>query len=161
VQVSVGRGSNVSFRVRATDGAGNVGEWAATTSRHLTVYQEKSPLVAFASTWARAALSGASGGYVYRSSRATDTATFTFSGSSVGFVSTRAKGRGIATISLDGTVVATVDLYSPTKVAKTVVWVPSVQLAAGSHTVVVEVSGTHGGAATSSRVDVDAFLIWP
>jgi hypothetical protein len=160
-QVNVTRGSDVSFRVRATDGAANVSAWSTMTSRHLTTYQEKSPQITFASTWARAALSGASGGYVYRSTIATDTATFTFTGTSVAFVSTRAKGRGVAEIILDGSVVATVDLYSPTKVAKSVVWVPAGPLAPGTHTVVVEVTGTHNASATSSRVDVDAFLVWP
>jgi len=161
VQIVITRGSNMAFRVRATDGASNVGQWTTTTTKNLGTVQETTPGLAFVGSWARVASSGASGRYVTRSTTADSTATFTFTGTSVAFVSTLARGRGIAEITLDGIVVATVDLYATTKTPRAVVWAPDAALAAGTHTVTIRVTGTKNASATSTRVDVDGFLVWP
>jgi hypothetical protein len=127
----------------------------------MSTIQETAGNFAFAGSWARVFLSGASAKYVSRSTTTNATATFTFTGSSVAFVSTRARARGIAEITLDGVVVANVDLYAPTKSPRAVVWAPDSALAPGTHTVVVRVTGTKNPSATSVRVDADAFLVWP
>ena len=85
----------------------------------------------------------------------------TFNGTSAAFVSTRAAARGIAQIWLDGVFVGTVDLYSAGRVKKAVVWSTSSSLAAGVHTLEVRVTGSKNPASAKSRIDVDAFLVWP
>ena len=81
-QVAVTRGSNTAFRVRATDGASNVGSWT-TTTRHDDHVPGDIPNFAYSGSWTHATLSGSAGGSVEQSSAANDTATFTFKGTSV------------------------------------------------------------------------------
>ena len=160
-QVPVTRGSSYSFRVRATDGVGNVGDWTQTAGASMSTIQETSANIVYASSWTRSAVSGSAGGFVSQSSVTGDTATFTFTGTSVALVSTLVNSRGIAAITLDGGSVQLVDLYSSTKKAKRVVWAPDLPLAAITHTVVVRITGTKNASATGTRVDIDAFLVWP
>jgi hypothetical protein len=160
-EVNVARGSNVGFRVRATDGVGNTGAWAAVPSASMETVQETSSSIAYSAGWTRAALSGAAGGSVEQSSTTDGTATFTFNGTSVALVSTVAAARGIAEITVDGGATTLIDLYAASKHGKRVVWASESSLAPGSHTLVVRVTGSEDDAATSPRVDVDAFLVWP
>ena len=155
---TVTRGSNVSFRVRATDGVGNLGNWTTTTPAAATTAQETSSSIAYAGSWSRSSVSGSAGGHVDSSASSNATATFTFSGRSVALVSTLAPARGVAEISLDGSVVGSVDLHASSKKTKRVVWASASALAAGTHTLTIRVTGSTSG--TSPRIDVDAILIW-
>ena len=157
-RVAVTRGSNTAFRVRATDGVGNVGPWSTATSGAVSTIQETAGSISFTGSWTRTAVTGAAGGYVEQSSAANDTATFTFSGTSVALVSTLASARGIAQISVDSTVVGTVDLHAAAKKARQVVWATNSPLTPGTHSVTIRVTGSTNG--TSPRVDVDAFIVW-
>jgi hypothetical protein len=161
VNVTVARGSNTSFRVRATDGVGNIGAWASVGPALLaTVQQAPSGSMAYSGTWASASLSGSLGGTVMQSSTTNAAVTFTFTGRNVAFVTTRAPGRGIAAITIDGSSTQLVDLYRSTSRTKSVVWVSSAALGAGTHTVVVRVTGTKNASSSSKRIDIDAFLVW-
>jgi Fibronectin type III domain len=160
-QVSITRGSNYSFRVRATDGVGNVGSWTLTTSANMGTTEETSGSVVYSGSWTRSSVSGASGGFVNQSASTGDEATFTFTGTSVALVTTTAPDRGIVAVSLDGAAENMVDLYAPTKVAKSVVWAPDSALSSGTHTVVIRVTGTRDASSTKTRIDLDAFLVWP
>ena len=160
-QVAVTRGSNTSFRVRATDGASNTGGWTTTSTASMSTYQETSGNIAYSAGWTHAALSGAAGGSVDQSSTTGATATFTFNGTSVALVTSKAATRGIANITLDGTDLGNVDLFSSTKKTKTVAWTPDSPLSAGPHTLVVTVTGTRNAGSTGTRIDIDAFLVWP
>jgi len=147
------------FRLRATDTAGNTSAFVKTPRARLVRAQEKSTAVSYSGGgWKRVSLSGASGGYVRRSLTGGSRATYSFSGTSVAFVSTLGPNRGIAELWLDGSPVGTVDLYAPTLQKARVMWADG--LAAGSHTLQVRVTGTKNPAATKTRVDVDAFLVW-
>jgi hypothetical protein len=157
--VPVTRGSNYSFRVRATDGAGNTGDWTTTASGLVNTVQETAGSIAYSSGWTLSSLTGAAGGKVEQSSTTDATATFTFTGSAVAFVSTRAPARGIVEITLDARTPVLVDLHAASKQTKRVVWASTADLANGSHTVTIRVTGTTSG--TSDRIDVDAFLTWP
>jgi hypothetical protein len=75
----------------------------------------------------------------------------------VTFVSTLVSARGIGQIWLNGALKQTIDLYSASLKTKRVVW--SMATGAGTHTLQIRVTGTHNGASTSNRVDVDAFLV--
>ena len=131
-----------------------------TPSASMSTLQETSGSVAYSGGWTHAALSGASGGSVDESSTTDATATFTFTGTSVAFVTARGASRGIAQITLDGDDKGAVDLFSATIKTKRVAWA-SAALAPGSHTLVVRVTGTKNPHATGTRIDVDAFLVWP
>ena len=63
---------------------------------------------------------------------------------------------GIAQVYLDGTLKATVDTYGPTEQAQVVMYTAS-GLAAGSHTVMIKVTGTWSPASSSAWVVLDAF----
>jgi hypothetical protein len=73
-------------------------------------------------------------------------------------VSTRAKARGTVTIYLDGKKVATLDTYATTTQAGRIVW-SKTYAASGKHTVKIVVNGAKRSAATSTRADIDAFVV--
>jgi hypothetical protein len=120
--------------------------------------QETATAVSYAGNWARVAVSGATGGSVFRSVTAGNTATYTFTGSAVGFVSTLGPNRGFAELRVDGVLVDTVDLYAPTMGAARLVWARDVAM--GTHNVQVRVTGSANPSSTASRVDIDAFVAW-
>ena len=159
VDVSVTPGKNYTFRLRATDGAGNTGAWATTSTAKLSLRQETSTSVTYTGAFKRVSLSGASGGYVRQTTVAGRIAKLTFSGSCVAFVTTRAPSRGIVEIRLDSGSWIAIDLYSSSTSTKRIVW--ATEVGPGTHTVQVRVTGTKNPAATSTRVDIDAFLIQP
>jgi hypothetical protein len=152
-------GNTYRFTLRATDGAGNTGGYSTTATAKLARAEEDNAAVTNAGGWRRVAQSGASGGYVKKSTNAGATATFTFTGSGVAFATTLAPSRGIATLWLDGAKVATVDLYSSSLQPAHVAWASGV-LAKTTHTLQVRVTGTKNASAGSVRIDVDAFLRW-
>ena len=159
VDVPVAPGASYRFRLRAHDGAGNIGAWVTTPSATVRLRQETSGAITYSGSWIRSYLSGASGGYVRKTGVAGRSATFTFTGSRVAFVSTRAPSRGRAEVWLDGTKLATLDLYAPSRQTKGVVWAATVT--ATTHRVQIRVLGTKQSASSSTRVDLDAFLIYP
>jgi hypothetical protein len=87
-------------------------------------------------------------------------ASFTFTGSSVSWVSFRAPWSGIGRVFLDGAFAGEFDLYSPTEQQQARVYSAS-GLAAGTHTIVVEVTGRKNASATDNAVVVDAFDVGP
>ena len=126
-------------------------------------FEDADAAVAYSGAWVtdmNDAWSGTSANYgsgsTARSATAGARATFTFTGTSVQWISTRGPDRGIARVSLDGGPVADVDAYASTKQLAATLF--SAQgLAAGAHTLVVEVSGLKNAAATNAFVFVDAF----
>jgi len=146
------------FRVRALDQAGNASSWYTTPSLTVRVASETSTLVRYAGTFSRGRVTGASGGWVRYSTTAGRSATLVATARSLAFVSTRGRGRGIAQVWLDGVKVASVDLYSTSTRAGQVVWQRSFA-SAETHRLRILVTGSKRPAATSRRVDIDAFLI--
>jgi len=146
--------STYQFRVRAKDGAGNVGSWAYGTTFRLTAYQEDSTSISYAGAWARLAWVSAWGGYETSSVTAGNTAKLTFSGRNVAWVAPTASNRGQATVFIDGMAIKTIDLFSSTTLARAVdfsyYWA-----SAGTHTIQVKVVGTAG----RPYVDIDGFVV--
>jgi Bacterial Ig domain len=90
-----------------------------------------------------------------------DRATFTFTGTSVSWIGFRGPQAGIARVILDGNVVAdSLDAYAPTDVPQTTVFKLE-GLAAGSHTLTVEVTGSKNPASLGAFIMVDAFDVTP
>jgi hypothetical protein len=162
VDVGLKTGARYRLRVRATDGASNVGPWTATSASKLSLRQEKSVKISYQGSWRLHSLSGASGGHVRSTGAAGSVATLTFSGTSGALVSTLGPNRGIVDIWLDGAFVESVDLYAPSLTAGAVVWTTGpAALTTGTHTIQLRPTGTHNASATKSRIDLDAFLTWP
>ena len=149
-------GARYEFRVRATDGAGNVGPWAYGGAAPVTRLEETATSISYNGLVPRRALSGASANHVRRTAAAGRTATLNFTGTSVAFVTTTGPARGIVAIRLDGGEWQSVDLYGAATIKKQVAWAASV--AAGAHTLEVSVTGTRNAASGSGRIDIDAFL---
>jgi hypothetical protein len=83
-------------------------------------------------------------------------ATFTFSGTSVSWIGTRKSTTGIARVYLDGAFVTEIDTYSPTDGIQDTIFRTS-SLAAGTHTLTIEVTGRRNAASASAYIVVDAF----
>ena len=143
------------FRVSATDCAGNPTP-TPTPGRAftLTALQETDSRIAYSAGWTREALAGAYGGSVKYSTAAGATATLSVTGHAVAWVVPRDATRGKADVSLDGTTIATVDLASPSPLARRVVWAANVQ-ASATHALKL----TNDGTAGRPRIDVDAVLV--
>jgi hypothetical protein len=152
-------GKYYAFRLRATDNADNRSGWKQTTTAKLIVNQENASVLKYTGRWRRVALSGASAGYVKRSSVASAIMAYTFTGSSVGLVTVTGPSRGRFEVWLDGAKVATIDLYTAAISKRRVVWSTS-GIATGIHTLQLRVLGTKNGASSGVRVDVDAVLRW-
>jgi hypothetical protein len=151
-------GVSHTLQIKASDTVGNPSDWTAATPFTLAVTQENGAGVVYTGAFKRAAQAGASGRYVKWAATAGRKATFTFSGTSVAFVSTRGRDRGKAEVWLDGVRVATLDLYGRTTLAARVVLVRALT-GTGTHTLEVRVLGARRRAATSPRVDIDAFVV--
>jgi hypothetical protein len=151
---------NYQFRVRATDGAGNLGSFATTAVFAVAVQQETSTSIVYGGTWTATTLAGASGGSVKFAGAAGNTAKFSVTGTNVSWVTTKGPNRGIAQVFVDGsaTPAATIDLFAAVVNPRRIVWSRN-GLAAGTHTITVRVTGTKNVSSTGTRVDIDAFTV--
>ncbi|MGH7585291.1 MAG: hypothetical protein ACREMH_03510, partial [Gemmatimonadales bacterium] len=85
------------------------------------------------------------------------TATFTFTGTGVSWIGFPCERCGIARVLLDGAVVATVDTYAPSRPAASGPLFTRTGLTSGSHTLVIEVTGTQNPSSLDTFLVVDAF----
>jgi CSLREA domain-containing protein len=147
-----------TFRVRATDRAGNSGAWATCGASSLALVQENARGVKAVGGFKRIRLVGASGGYVSAAKKKNASVTFSATGTTYFLVSDRGTARGKATVYVDGRKVATIDLYARTTTTGSIVW-SRTYARAGRHTLKVVVSGQKNRKATSTQVDLDAFIV--
>lgn len=103
-----------------------------------------------------------SGGTAQGSATAGDRATFTFTGTSVSWIGARGPQTGIARVILDGAQVAEIDTYAGVfeQVGGPILFIAT-GLAAGSHTLTIEVTGQKNAASSNTFILVDAFDIDP
>jgi hypothetical protein len=87
-------------------------------------------------------------------------ANFTFTGTSVRWIGLRQYTTGIARVYVDGIFVTDVDTYAPTSGPQDTLFA-SAPLAAGSHTLTIEVTGRKNAASVNTWVVVDAFDVRP
>ena len=145
-------GSTYRYRVRATDGAGNLGAWRYGPTFRVSLAQQSSTAVRYAGTWHPGSPSTASGGSLVYSTAAGASATYAFTGQAVAWVASRGPTRGSAAVYVDGVRKATISLYAPSFAARQVVFATH-WAGNGSHTIRIVNLGTAGHA----RIDVDAF----
>lgn len=146
-------GSTWRYVVRASDGAGNLSNWAYGAFEEPLLTQQSSTAIRYGGTWTVASSTGYSGGSTRYATATGAWASYTFAGSSIGWVAALGPNRGAATIYIDGVYQRTVSLYSSTtalrRVAYAFTW--AVQ---GTHTIRIVLVGTAG----HPRVDVDGFV---
>jgi len=157
--VAVTVGAKITFRVRATDGATNVGTWTTSTAKKVNLLQETANAIRYGAGWKRASLTGASGGYVRKNMVGGGIARLTFTGSSVAIVTARGPSRGGLDVRVDGGSWEWVNLYWTSNQTKRVAWSVG-GLGPGSHTVEIQM-GAQDAHSTGTRVDLDAFLVQP
>ena len=126
--------------------------------------EDRDHAVAYTGTWVHdnmdRAWSGTSAsagaGTAARSATSGARAELAFEGTGVRLIGFRGPSEGIADVSVDGVVVERVDLYSPVEELQAPVFAAT-NLAEGTHTLAIQVTGLRNAAATGAFVFVDAF----
>ncbi len=142
------------YAVRATDGPGNLGEWAPAAPFEVAVVDDKSAELRRSGGWTGTASAYALGGRTLFATRAGALVRHTFTGRAVALVGPRSLTRGSAEVWLDGARVATVSQYARASAGRMVLYAANVDPLV-PHTIEVRVLGTAG----HPRFDVDAFLV--
>jgi hypothetical protein len=122
----------------------------------VTRIEETNTSVRYAGSWINISDPGVSGGTAVEAFDPNASASLTFNGTAVSWIGARGPWAGIAQVFLDGTLKATVDTYAPANQLQAVMYTAS-GLASGSHTLVIDVTGTNNPSAASAWVVVDGF----
>jgi len=129
---------------------------APTTTTTLTRVEENSAQVVLNGGWSANKLSSHSGSSAVLSMTAGTRARFKFNGTGANWIAYRDEWSGIARVYVDGKLLGQVDTYaSPSAPNSTAYSVTN--LAAGAHTLVIEVAGTKSAASGGAWVWIDAF----
>ncbi|HXU11693.1 MAG TPA: Ig-like domain-containing protein, partial [Candidatus Binatia bacterium] len=164
---TVANGSH-SLTARARDAAGN-----QTTSATVTVtvsngtppsttrFEESAATLTPSGAWTVTTSAGVgatlSGGQAVYSGASGARATFTFNGTGISWIGLPCEICGFSNVFLDGALVGTVDTYTATRPAASRAMFTRSGLAAGSHTLAIEATGTQNAASGGANVVVDAF----
>lgn len=112
--------------------------------------------VSYSGTWYPSVLDGHSGGSAALAGDAGARATLTFNGTGVSWIGYRDEWSGIANVYIDGALAAAVDTYASPAQYQAVLFTRS-GLAAGSHTISIQVTHTRNAASGGVWIWVDAF----
>jgi hypothetical protein len=124
-----------------------------------SLFEESDPAVSYTGTWSGYACAGCSGGALNYSTQTGARASFSFTGTGIKWIVTKANMLGKARVYLDGVNMGLVDLYSAA--TKNHMVLSKTGLAAGNHTVILEVSGQRNPSSAGSAIDLDAFEVVP
>ncbi len=152
-------GHTYQFGVRAVNGNFEPGAFVSGVTFTPTVYQQTTNIAAakvvYSGSWSSSSSSPYSGGSVKYASVAGRSATFTATGArAIAIVTDKASSRGSFKVYVDGVLKGTISTYSTTTRYRQNVFQFSWPTA-GTHSVKIVVSGTHG----HPRVDLDAFVV--
>ena len=136
-------------------GTGTTGSGGDTSGSSTTTTRTEQSGLSYSAGWYTISQPIFSGGSAAEALDAGSRATFTFTGTAVRWIGYRDEWSGIARVSLDGQIQATVDTYASPSQAQAVIWETS-GLTAGSHTLVIEATGTRSGASGGAWVWIDA-----
>jgi len=142
------------FRVRATDGVGNIGGPKDSITVTPRLYTDTTTLAKYGTGWSTRLDAGATNGTTRMANKGGSSMTFTFSGRAVGLVAPKSSSRGGVKVYVDGTYRTTINLYRTKSLARVIVYATS-WATAGKHSLRLVVAGTPG----HSRVDVDGFIV--
>lgn len=130
-----------------------------------TRFEESAATLVPAEAWSERTSAGTgvtlSGDRAMVASASGATATFAFAGTGVSWIGIPCEVCGIARVFLDDTPVATVDTFAPTRPAASTSVFSASGLPAGSHTLVIEVTGTRSESSGDTFIAVDAFDVAP
>lgn len=146
-------GHTYTFRVRAVDKKGRVGEWKTVGPRLGARVSDASASITWKGKWAAVKLRKYFGGAAHWTKINGATATLRFKGTSVAWVGPVGGTRGKAKVYIDGKLVTTVDLKTAAFHPRRVVFAASVKN--GSHTLVIKALGTRG----RPTVAIDAIYV--
>jgi len=118
--------------------------------------EENSPAVTYTGVWLPNASAANSGGSAVLATNSGSTATITFNGTGITWIAYRDESSGIAKVYVDGVLTATVDTYLSPAQAQVPAYTIN-GLASGTHTLMIQVTGTHDSSSNESWVWVDAF----
>ena len=127
-----------------------------TTTTSVVRFEQNSSQVHYTGNWYTNSGSFNSGGSATLAMNQGSTAKLTFTGTGVKWIGYRDQWSGRAQVYLDGAYKASVDTYSSSGMAQTVVWSAS-GLSNASHVLSIVVSGSHDRNSGGSWVWVDAF----
>ncbi len=144
-------GHAYQFRVRATDGEGNVSSYATGASLTPVRYSEASARMTYLGAWKKTTSPKALGGAARHATASTKRATFHFTGYDVGWIATRTTSSGKARIFIDGILVGTVDLDRASTVYRKLVFARHFATLA-AHDLEIQPVG-------DGRVDIDGFVV--
>ena len=119
-------------------------------------FEQEHASVTYTGSWFLNNAAGHSGGSARLSVDPGDRATFSFTGTSVSLIAYQDEWSGIGRVLIDGAVAGTADFYRSPSRHQAVVFTAS-GLAAGAHTLVLEVTGTRNPASGGNWVWLDAF----
>jgi hypothetical protein len=131
------------------------------TSAGPGLVQQNDSAITYSGKWFLITNSAMSGGTAVEATDVPSSATLTLEGDGVQWVGYRDSGSGIAKVYIDGALTATVDTYSATTQSQAVMYSVSdlPHGSNGTHTITIEVTGTHNSSSTASWVWVDAFQV--
>ncbi len=153
-RVTVAYGRRYTFRLQATDHAGNPSGWVAGVAFTPALVGERSSSVSYRGTWTTARSSAYLGGRTKHTGVARRRATLTFTGFAVAWVGSTGPTRGRARVYADGSYQGSYGTHTSRAHHRQVLAARTFS-ASGRHTFRVEVVGT----ARHPRIDVDAFVI--
>jgi hypothetical protein len=140
------------WRVRATDGVGNVSDWATSAPRRIVPYQDSSRAIAYTGAWTRVRSRASSGTSYSYTTTLKKRARLTFTGQSVLYVAPRSRLSGDVKVYVDGRSIGRFSLHSSrTKLGRIIArasWGTG-----GTHT--IKLVNVQGGRRTS----LDAFIV--
>jgi len=124
------------------------------------IEQNSSAVVYTGGTWFPKTYAWASGGTIVMCMDTNARATLTFTCTAVSWIGYRDQWSGIAQVYVDGVIQGTIDTYATSAQTQAAVYTAS-GLTEGTHTLAIEVTGTHNAVSGGSWVWVDAFLVTP
>ncbi len=119
-----------------------------------TRYEQGDSHLAYAGTWSTSTTTSASGGDFLYANGSGASVTIGFTGTYLGLIAKKSPVYGTAKVTLDDKTPVMVDLYSASAVYQQKVWNTGT-LAAGSHTVKIEWTGTKNASATDTNIGLD------
>jgi len=139
-----------------TTGGSGGGSTGGGTTGTFTRVEQNGSMVAYTGTWYGNNMSVHSGGSATLALGAGARTTFTFTGTAVKWIGYKDPWSGIANVYVDGVLKTQVDSYSASGQAQQALYTIT-GLSSGSHTLVIEVTGTKNASAQSAWIWVDAF----
>ncbi len=117
-------------------------------------YEQSDSHLAYTGTWSTSTTTSASGGDFLYANSSGASVTIGFTGTYLGLIAKKSPVYGMAKVTLDDKTPVMVDLYSSSTVYQQKVWSTGT-LAAGSHTVKIEWTGTKNASATDTNIGLD------